>query len=623
MEFTATCTRPENILHGTFLTDHNSQSQANAHIHNPPPGSGDETEGEADTPDTLPHAPLHLQRENTPPLVQLLLDSLQYTSTPDAIPAPLTEDEYKGKIKAWNEGTSTSPTTNMHLGHLKAYWEDHTLPENSLEATELQRQRQEILQGHLALLNYAIRFGRPYQPWTHIVNTMLEKDPGSPKIHRLRVIHLYEADYNLILGVKWRQALHHACSKGYINPGCYGSQPGKEAMDALVIRELEYEMNRLTRKPSVHFNNDATSCYDRIPCFLANLASRKYGMNKKICIVQGKTLEEAKYHLKTKLGVSDDFIQHSKAYPIYGTGQGSGNSPTYWLFISSTLFDMYDRSASGSKYASPDNTVSLILRAIGFVDDVRTTTNAFDDNTITLETLTQTAARNAQMWHDILSTTNQALELSKCGYHIIAYDFQPDGTPTLINSPNNQIQIQDNHTQPLPIQQWPNTSATKYLGAYKCIAHQDKQAFTLKSKCNHFAKVIQASHLTRRETQVFYWSIFKLSANYVLPSTYFSKDELSKIQSASHSAMVARIGYCRTTPRAIIYGSKRYGGAGLFHLYDDQGYGQLKTFIKFWRSPTTQPGCLLRILMDWCQYCVGTQTAVLQDVHSTWQHFES
>ena len=59
----------------------------------------------------------------------------------------------------------------------------------------------------------------------------------------------------------------------------------------------------------------------------------------RICIVQGHTLKEAKYYLRTKLGVSEGFISHSEVYPIYGTGQGSGNSPVYWLFISSTLFD--------------------------------------------------------------------------------------------------------------------------------------------------------------------------------------------------------------------------------------------------------------------------------------------
>ena len=44
------------------------------------------------------------------------------------------------------------------------------------------------------------------------------------------------------------------------------------------------------------------------------------------------------------------------------------------------------------------------------------------------------------------------------------------------------------------------------------------------------------------------------------------------------------MGNCCTTPREIIYGSKQFGGAGLFHFYNDQGYGQLKTFLKFWHS---------------------------------------
>ena len=110
----------------------------------------------------------------------------------------------------------------MHLGHLKAYWAEHTVGDEE-EAKKLEQTRKNILDGHLTLLNYAIQFGYPYAKWKCIVNTMLEKDKGMPKLHRLRVIHLYEADYNLILGVKWRQALHHATSRGLINEGCYGS----------------------------------------------------------------------------------------------------------------------------------------------------------------------------------------------------------------------------------------------------------------------------------------------------------------------------------------------------------------------------------------------------------------
>ena len=102
----------------------------------------------------------------------------------------------------------------MHLGHLKAYWAEHTLPEGSPEADAMEETHRKILEGHVLLINYALQTGYSYTPWKRIVNTMLEKDPGIPKIHRLRVIHLYEANYNLILGVKWRQILHHAVHSG-------------------------------------------------------------------------------------------------------------------------------------------------------------------------------------------------------------------------------------------------------------------------------------------------------------------------------------------------------------------------------------------------------------------------
>ena len=112
---------------------------------------------------------------------------------------------------------------------------EHTYSEDSNQAQAIEEKRQKILDGHLSILNYALHFGYLYSDWKYVVNTMQEKDIGTPKIHRLRVIHLYEADYNLTLGVKWQQALHHASSHGYLNEGCYGSQPGKEATDALFL----------------------------------------------------------------------------------------------------------------------------------------------------------------------------------------------------------------------------------------------------------------------------------------------------------------------------------------------------------------------------------------------------
>jgi hypothetical protein len=49
---------------------------------------------------------------------------------------------------------------------------------------------------------------------------MLEKDFGIPKIHRLRIIHLYEANLNLLLGIYFsRQLVKHIENNQQFNVG--------------------------------------------------------------------------------------------------------------------------------------------------------------------------------------------------------------------------------------------------------------------------------------------------------------------------------------------------------------------------------------------------------------------
>ena len=157
MEFTGASWRAEAMLNGTFADN-------------------------LDPPEFANEREKHLWE-----LSKIFLEACQYvkTSVKDTIQHNLSQEEYEGKIKAWDERTSTSPGTDMHLGHLKAYWARHTLPPDSNESTELEEKRQATLDGHLLLLNYALHFGRPFDCWKMVVNTMLEKDPGTPRIHRL------------------------------------------------------------------------------------------------------------------------------------------------------------------------------------------------------------------------------------------------------------------------------------------------------------------------------------------------------------------------------------------------------------------------------------------------------
>eukprot|EP00957_Ditylum_brightwellii_P194116 14783077-Ditylum_brightwellii.AAC.1 len=80
-------------------------------------------------------------------------------------------------------------------------------------------------------------------------------------------------------------------------------------------------------------------------------------MSHDIIFVHDNTLEEAKYRLKTVLGVSDDYYTHSELFPIYGSGQGVTNLPHIWLAISSTICDIYNEHAKGTEFVSPDQAI--------------------------------------------------------------------------------------------------------------------------------------------------------------------------------------------------------------------------------------------------------------------------
>ena len=108
-------------------------------------------------------------------------------------------------------------------------------------------------------------------------------------------------------------------------------------------------------------------------------------MTIKVCQVMGKNLEAAKYYIKTMLGTSTNFIAHCEAEPWHGSGQGAGNSPMLWLFISSTLLDCYETKANGATFATPDGTKEIKICMTGFVDDTNSRTNDWEaDKTLNI-----------------------------------------------------------------------------------------------------------------------------------------------------------------------------------------------------------------------------------------------
>ena len=396
---------------------------------------------------------------------RLMLDNMTRVTEVDDIKRFITKKDFTGKFRARRESTSTSPS-GRHLGHYKALVAsiDKSLSEG--EQTKLRTFQSDIMECYIGLINYAIKHKYSLERWKTIVNMMIYKEAGNVKIHRLRVIHLYEADLGFLWGAKWGQGMRKAVKDKTLHQGQYGGLPGRDCTSLTYLEELRFDYSLLTRYSFANFDNDATACYDRILCSIASLAGRKYGIHRDIIFIHAQTLEEAEFKLKTSTKISETAYKHCLKFPIHGTGQGSTNSPIIWCFISSVLFQSHGTKAHGMLFESPDGNMIVRFNMVGFVDDSTCITGGTKNDT--LQDLIGKMRDDAQLWHDLLWCSGGKLELPKCGYHIVHYDFKDNGIPEMRHSPSESITLHNEHGDDVKIESKNIFQTRINLGHAKC-----------------------------------------------------------------------------------------------------------------------------------------------------------
>ena len=133
---------------------------------------------------------------------RMFLDNMQRVASEEISSSKyLNIDQFEGKMKAWKEKTSTSPSSR-HLGHYKALVStiERSLEDN--EITDLKLIQTDIKKCYLGLINYCVHYQYCLKRWKTIVNMMIYKEQSNVKIHRLRVIHLYKANQSTLWGEK-------------------------------------------------------------------------------------------------------------------------------------------------------------------------------------------------------------------------------------------------------------------------------------------------------------------------------------------------------------------------------------------------------------------------------------
>jgi ribonuclease HI len=552
--------------------------------------------------------------QNYPLYVKEIIQKLADGNNVQELNDNITFEEYINGFKKWNERTTTSPS-GRHLGHYKILTRLSVFDENNNNINL----SQEILKVYYYIAILTAKLGRSLTRWCKVTTCMIEKIKGVTRIDKLRVIHLYEADYNLLLKIVWsRKGVWNAHSKNVLYDGQAGSRPGRRAIEVVVRKEMKYLYSRLTRTPLATLDNDAKSCFDRIMCNLGMAVSGYFGIPLCFRKMQATTLKNTVFRLRTAMGDSQTTYRHTEDTPIYGTGQGSCASPAVWLFISSFIMMILEKQGNGMEMHDILKDKGFITHFIeGFVDDTSlfTNTGLMEQD---IQQLKNKLREDATWWAGLLAATGGKLELSKCFYYLLTWKFDTKGNPiaeTIAeqNDNNNRIMLQNDTSEGVYLQQKEVWISHKTLGTHKTMVGNELTHLKyITDKSNQYANKTMNNQMTRSQAKLAYIYHYIPAMAYSLTAVCISELNLQKVQQKALREFIRKQGYEANFPRAVIFGPKKYGGVEMSQLYSYSQCQKVECLLTNVNNKTTL-GRDITTDLKWLQLHSGRSTQVLSD----------
>ena len=280
--------------------------------------------------------------------MNILQDAL--ANPPPSIQATIPFEDFIKAFLHWDEKTSTSPS-GRHLGLYKSLVTAHCDSGSEFDDAATSQdistkiQASEILHAIHSVATSVAERGMYLARWIYVLNVMFYKKAGVLELNELRVLHLFEADFNLLVGLIFgRWTVHNAVNTARIHPSQFGKKGG-ECMDAAVAKVLHNTIATLTKTPISQFESDATACFDRISMTFAMMCFFIFGCPARFIKFWMGVLTHHCHQVKTAYGVLQGSYSYEAASPIYGPGQGSRGGPGACVLSTSVLLQGQDRLA--------------------------------------------------------------------------------------------------------------------------------------------------------------------------------------------------------------------------------------------------------------------------------------
>ena len=341
--------------------------------------------------------------------LKMLLEALK-TPTQEShdtlkkVASNITAEDFKDCFTKKNEKISCGPS-GITMPHWKAATEDDELSAH-----------------HALLMSAPFIYGFSYEEWEVSIHCMLQKE-DLPLYWRLRIIQLFEGDFNAALNLLFgRRQMWYRDQKGLNSEATFGGRKGKGCHQALTRIQYTAEHSRIMRTPMALIDVDATGCFDRITGCLLSLINQSTGMTQEAAVCQAKTLHNMKHHVKTKMGVSKEYIERGPHLLLEGNGQGNSALVPGWHGHNELMHSVYQKLIRGCRIMNPQESIDFVQWLLSFVDDNKMLMS-FEQKQ-THQEIMDLCSTSLQLWEKLLNITGGALELRKCLVTVMLYTFE-------------------------------------------------------------------------------------------------------------------------------------------------------------------------------------------------------
>ncbi len=478
--------------------------------------------------------------------------------------------EYKRTFRKTRESTSCGPS-GINMSYWKACTEDDDLAR--VQAFFIEK---------------AFQYSFSYPRWQTSWHCMLQKD-ATPYLHRLRIIQLFEGDFNgalkYLLG---RLLMYHIVNQNKCDTQAFGSIPGRTSHEALITLQLIYDNARINKKVIASMFNDAAGCYDRIRPSLSSICMRRVGCPQSIAQCHTITQRQMIHTVKTSRGVSGGYIQWGPSQTIVekkdalpmilsgnigGIGQGGGGSPVGWLAVLLVMISTYRTFVSGITMNDPRGISRLVLLIISYVDD-NTLVQQFY-HTQTMSSILIGLKKCIMHWHNILKITGGDLALEKCTFCVMKWKWTR-GCATLETMDTEKGELSVSGTT---LKRLNPDKGTRVLGVRLAMDGTFNDEFQYRlTQSKKLAHTLYRSSLSPLDSYMVYETRFRPALEYPLAVTTFTTKQLNQIQKPFIFLLLPKLGMNRHTPRALIYGPLYRGGLGLHDLDEKQAIYHFEIF---------------------------------------------